>query len=144
MYKIRRPEFRQELQRRDIQIDGYYGYNKRTFIETFFSPYNAPKAQDTKDYIFNKDKYDYYVDQNIDFIHKTFDEKGNQDNSINQKYDFADLMNIGIKSFQNRPKKYKNFFSKVFSSFAYDSVKGYLGNSEIFYHAINAIVDNPK
>lgn len=167
MYKIRRPEFRLELgglQRRDIQTDGYYDYNKRTFIETFFSPCNAPKTQDTKDYIFNRDKYDYYVDLKIDFIHRPFDENGNQDNSINQKYDFADVMNIGTEPFQNRPEKYKKFYyddsgkiikseakwlreitfenvwdrhsCKVFSSFACDSSKGYLGNSQIFYHTL--------
>lgn len=167
MYKIRRPEFRQEiggLQRRDIQIDGYYDYNKRTFIEQFFSPCNAPQTQDTKDYIFNRDKYDYYVDLKIDFMHRPFDEKGNQDNSINQIYDFADVMNIGTEPFQNRPEKYKKFYyddsgkiikseakwlreitfenvwdrhsCKVFSSFAFDSSKGYLGNSQIFYHTL--------
>ena len=114
--------------------------------------------------IFNRDKYDYYVDLKIDFVHRPFDEKGNQDNSINQIYDFADVMNIGTEPFQNRPEKYKKFYyddsgkiikseakwlreitfenvwdrhsCKVFSSFAFDSSKGYLGNSQIFYHTL--------
>lgn len=71
-----------------------------------FSPCNAPQAQDTKDYKFNRDKYDYYVDLKIVFMHRLFDEKVYQENSINQIYDFADVMNIGIEPFRNRPEKY--------------------------------------
>ena len=50
-HKIIRPQFRQEigeLKLRDIQIDNYYDYTKRTILETFFSPCNAPQTQDTR------------------------------------------------------------------------------------------------
>lgn len=149
-----RPSFRQEkdnLKRRDLQMDGYYDYDKNTFIETIFSPCNEMKNNDeTYDNILDNDRFDYYVDFKLKFIRRPLDKNGKQDNSINQIYDFVDVMNIGKESFQNDPQSYYdkwmreiNFYNvwdrhscKVYSSFACDSSKGYLGNSQIFYHTI--------
>ena len=97
-----------------------------------------------------KDRYCYYIDFKIDFITRPIDENGKQDNSPNNIYDFVDVMNIGYEPFQNNPDKYLNKWMreiqfenvwdrhscKVYSSFACDSSKGYLGNSQIFYHTI--------
>lgn len=153
---------------RDVQMDGYYDYNRQVFVEKIFSNANNEKTKDISDYIFDADIYDYYIDFKIEFLPRPYDIKTNkQDNSFNQIYDFVDVMNIGKEPFQNDPEKYMdmskpiydkngNFLCyqgkwmreiifenvwdrhacKVYASFATDSSKGYLGNSQVFYPVI--------
>ena len=168
IHKNLRPLFRQEvndLKRRDVQMDGYYDYNKKTFIETIYSPMNEKNNNDSIKNVFDKDRYDYYVDFKIEFIPRPYNKNTNkQDNSFNQIYDFVDVMNIGMEDYQNSPKKYmtsiydnngnlkviggkwmreitfENVWDrhscKVFASFAQESTNGYLGNSQIYFNPI--------
>ena len=91
---IGKPELREEkdsLKRRDIQMDGYYDYNKRTFIEKIYSPCNDINKSVPIDHLIEKDRYCYYIDFKIDFITRPIDENGKQDNSPNNIYDFVDV-----------------------------------------------------
>ncbi len=150
--RVGKPLFSQEKTglrwKRDVQMDGYYDYSRNMFIETIFSPLNEEKKSEDNNLV-DIDRYNYYVDFKIDFVQRPY-ENNVQDNSINQIYDFVDVMNIGRESFQNDPSKYLNKWMrkiefenvwdrhscKVYSSFACDSSKGYLGNSQIFYDTI--------
>ena len=149
---IGKPEFREEkdnLKRRDIQMDGCYDYNRNMFIEKIYSPCNDINKNIPTEHLIEKDRYSYYVDFKINFITRPVVEN-KQDNSPNNIYDFVDVMNIGYEPFQNRPEKYLNKWMreiefenvwdrhscKIYSSFASDSSRGYLGNSQIFYHTI--------
>ena len=131
-----KPYFQQEiekLRRRDIQMDGFYSSERNCFIETIESPKNA----DTET--------EYYVDFKIKFTPRPLN-----DNSQDDIYDFADVMNIGLNPFQNNPDKFNNKWMrkiefenvwdrhsfKIYSSIAEESSKGYLGNSQIFYQPI--------
>ena len=131
-----KPYFQQEiekLRRRDIQMDGFYSSERNCFIETIESPKNA----DTET--------EYYVDFKIKFTPRPLN-----DNSQDDIYDFADVMNIGLNPFQNNPEKFNNKWLrkiefenvwdrhsfKIYSSIAEESSKGYLGNSQIFYQPI--------
>ena len=170
LYREVRPIFVQDEdpRTRDVQMDGYYDYNRQVFIEKIFSNANDEKTKDTSDYIFNTDIYDYYIDFKIEFLPRPYDKSTNkQDNSFNQIYDFVDIMNVGKEPFQNDPEKYMDMTKpildkngnilcyqgkwmreitfenvwdrhscKVFASFATDSSKGYLGNSQVFYPVI--------
>ena len=151
-----KPLFIQEnrkRRKRDIQMDGYYSYERNCFIEVLESPANK-EPKDMLD-AFNKEEYKYYVDLRINFRYRPADDKSLQDES----FDFADVMNIGYGPFQNQPEKYLNIFDevgsrgkwlrkiefenvwdrhscKIYSSIAEESSKGYLGNSQIFYQPI--------
>lgn len=145
---------------RDVGMDGYYNYEKNTFIETFYSPLN----EDTN--YLNKQDNLFYIDFSISFRIRPF-ENGVQDNSLNRLYDFADIMNVGYESFQNNPNKYMDLDSpiedkkgnverfggkwmreivfedvwdrcscKIYSSIAEQSSKGYLGNSKVQFSPI--------
>ena len=118
-------------------MDGFYSSERNCFIETIESPKNA----DTET--------EYYVDFKIKFTPRPLN-----DNSQDDIYDFADVMNIGLNPFQNNPDKYMSDLKgrwmrkiefenvwdrhsfKIYSSIAEESSKGYLGNSQIFYQPI--------
>ena len=130
-------------------MDGCYDYNRNMFIEKIYSPCNDINKNIPTEHLIEKDRYSYYVDFKINFITRPVVEN-KQDNSPNNIYDFVDVMNIGYEPFQNRPEKYLNKWMreiefenvwdrhscKIYSSFASDSSRGYLGNSQIFYHTI--------
>ena len=148
-----KPLFVQEKKkrrRRDIQMDGYYRYDRNCFIEVIDSSANK-EPKDLLD-TFNKEEYKYYIDLRINFRYRPIGDELLQDDS----YDFADVMNIGYGPFQNHPEKYLNINNevgsrgkwmrkiefenvwdrhscKVFSSIAEESSKGYLGNSQKFF-----------
>ena len=156
------PEFEQEqIDNRDIQMDGYYDYDKKTFIETIYSPKNIDThiSNNIDEQLENKS---FYIDFKIEFTPRPI-VNGKQNNSPNSIYDFADVFNIGKEAFQNDVDKYmlkykkedgseeyvgkwqrqltfENVWdrhsAKIYSSFATDNSKGYLGNSQIFYHTI--------
>ena len=140
---------------KDVGMDGYYNYEKNTFIETIYSPLN----EDTN-YLNKQDNF------SISFRIRPF-ENGVQDNSLHRLYDFADVMNVGYESFQNNPNKYMDLDSpiedkkgnveryegkwmreivfkdvldrcscKMYSSIAEQSSKGYLGNSKVQFSRI--------
>ena len=131
-----RPYFRQEKEkqrRRDIQMDGRYYSERNCFVEIIESPTNAEGEENM-----------YYVDLRINFNPRP------SNDSTNETYDFADVMNIGDQFFQNSPNKYlgkwlrkiefENVWDrqpcKVYSSIAEDSSKGYLGSSHIDFQPI--------
>lgn len=149
-----RPYFQQEiekLRRRDIQMDGYYSYERNCFVEVIESPKNA-EPQSVLDEL-DTENYKYYVDIRITFTPRP-DSKESQEGI----YDFADVMNVGYKPFQNDPNKYlfinsEGFIGKwcrrlefenvwdrhslkVYSSLAMESARGYLGDSQIFFEPI--------
>ena len=70
-------------------MDGFYSSERNCFIETIESPKNA----DTET--------EYYVDFKIKFSPRPLN-----DNSQDDVYDFADVMNIGLNPFQNNPEKF--------------------------------------
>ncbi|KAK8895893.1 hypothetical protein M9Y10_013779 [Tritrichomonas musculus] len=94
----------------DIQMDGYYDYEKNTFVETLFSPLNtklkifikstpeptpepSPTPPPEPTYSPVEDEDDvfcslYYTEFKINFVNTNTDENYNKD-------DFTDLMNIG-------------------------------------------------
>ena len=102
----------------------------------------------------HNDEFKYYVDLQI-----KFKPRPSNDNSTDETYDFADVMNIGDHFFQNHLDKYLSYYPdigyvgkwmrkiefenvwdrqscKVYSSIAEDSSKGYLGNSQIDFQPI--------
>ena len=136
--KVHAPFLIQEsegLRRRDVQMDGYYDYDKKVFIETIYSPTN--------------DEVDgqFYVDFRLKFEFRSIDAQ--QENYPYRRYDFADVMNIGFEPSQNHPNKYINnnpkwmrelmfenvwdrHSCKVYSSIAEES-HGFIGNSQKDY-----------
>ena len=145
----------------DIQMDGYYDYDKNTFIETLFSPTNThinsyvanpdykptPTPEPIPPYIKIEDNVNtslYYVDFKINFLEKT-----NTDENY-RRYDFADVMNIGNEPYQNKPEQYQNkwlrridFYNvwdrhscKIYSSIAEQASHNYIGGSSIYFTPI--------
>ncbi len=145
----------------DIQMDGYYDYDKNTFIETLFSPTNThinsyvanpdykptPTPEPNPPYIKIEDNVNtslYYVDFKINFLEKT-----NTDENY-RRYDFADVMNIGNEPYQNKPEQYQNkwlrridFYNvwdrhscKIYSSIAEQASHNYIGGSSIYFTPI--------
>ncbi len=145
----------------DIQMDGYYDYDKNTFIETLFSPTNThinsyvanpdykptPTPEPNPPYIKIEDNVNtslYYVDFKINFLEKT-----NTDENY-RRYDFADVMNIGNEPYQNKPEQYQNkwlrridFYNvwdrhscKVYSSIAEQASHNYIGSSSVYFTPI--------
>ncbi len=128
------PIFRQDKidrSRNDFQMDGYYDYDKKAFIETIFSPQNLEKSIKSKpSFIYMAPEItDYeeiptptptptpkpipgendfvelglfYVDFNIKFI------ESDRTDSNYKNTDFADLFNIGDEPYQNNPYKFNN------------------------------------
>ena len=146
----------------DIQMDGYYDYDKNTFIETLFSPINTkinyyienpeyiptptPTPTPIPPYIKIEDDFNpnlYYVDFKINFLEKNTDENY-------RRFDFADVMNIGNETFQNKPEQYQNKWlrridfinvwdrhsCKVYSSIAEQASHNYIGNSSVSFNPI--------
>ena len=130
----------------DVRMDGYYNYDKNTFVETLFSPLNAkhkiyiqttPEPTPVED---NDDLFGslYYTEFNIKFIYANTDEKYNKD-------DFTDLMNIGYTPHQNHLDIYRDkwlerldFYNvwdrqpcKIYSSIADKSAHNYIGDSSV-------------
>ena len=104
VYREMRPTFVQvdDPKTSDVQMDGYYDYDKQVIIEKIFSNANDEKTKDISDYIFNTDIYDYYINFKIEFLPRPYDKITNkQDNSFNQIHDFVYIMNVGKESFQN-------------------------------------------
>lgn len=114
-------------------MDGRYYSERNCFVEIIESPTNAEGEENM-----------YYVDLRINFNPRP------SNDSTNETYDFADVMNIGDQFFQNSPNKYlgkwlrkiefENVWDrqpcKVYSSIAEDSSKGYLGSSHIDFQPI--------
>ena len=144
----------------DIQMDGYYDYDKNTFIETLFSPINThinsyianpdykptPTPEPNPPYIKIEDNVNtslYYVDFKINFLEKNTDENY-------RRFDFVDVMNIGNESYQNKPEQFQNkwlrridFYNvwdrhscKVYSSIAEQASHQYIGSSSVFFTPI--------
>ena len=113
----------------DFQMDGYYDYDKKAFIETIFSPQNLEKntiskpsfiymAPEITDYeptptptptpkpIPGENDFVelglYYVDFKINF------RESDRTDSNYKNTDFADLFNIGDKPYQNNPYDFNN------------------------------------
>ena len=122
---------KQAADKREVQWDGGYNNNANCFVETIFSPRN-------------ENEYDsYYVDIALDF--ETVKDK---DGKL-IRTDFMDIMNIGDGPFENKPEQYKhfqrqmNFYNvwdrhscKVCASFANDSNRNYVGNSQSLFNPI--------
>ena len=144
----------------DVQMDGYYDYEKNTFVETLFSPLNTklkayiqsepeptpepspdPPPDPTCSPVEDEDDVFcsfYYTEFKIHFVNTNTDENYNKD-------DFTDLMNIGYKPHQNHPDNYKDkwlerldFYNvwdrqpcKIFSSIAEQSAHNYIGDSSV-------------
>ena len=89
---------------RDVQMDGYYDYDKKVYVETIYSP-NNEKPKTFLDVVHTSERK-YYTDFKIDFNIRPYDENNIQINSPYRRYDFADVMNIGMDPNQNRPDKY--------------------------------------
>lgn len=146
----------------DIQMDGYYDYDKNSFIETIFSPINqqinsyienpeykptpTPTPEPIPPYIKIEDDINpslYYVDFKINFIEKSTDENY-------RRFDFADVMNIGNEPYQNKPEQFQNkwlrridFYNvwdrhscKVYSSIAEQASHNYIGSSSVYFTPI--------
>ena len=144
----------------DIQMDGYYDYDKNTFIETLFSPINTqidyyienpdyiptPTPTPIPPYLKVEDNVNvnlYNVDFKINFVEKNTDENY-------RRFDFADVMNIGNESFQNKPEQYQNKWlrridfinvwdrhsCKIYSSIAEQASHNYIGNSSVSFNPI--------
>lgn len=144
----------------DVQMDGYYDYEKNTFAETLFSPLNAklkahilskpehipepsptPTPEPTYSPVVEEDDVFgsiYYTEFKINFANTNTDE-----NYI--KGDFTGLMNIGNMPYQNHPDNYKDkwleqldFYNvwdrqpcKIYSSIAEQSAHNYIGDSSV-------------
>ena len=133
---------KQDTLDREVQWDGEYNSKANCFVETIFSPRNENKSDD------------YYVDIALDFdIY--YDVEGNL-----IRTDFMDIMNIGDdERFENNYEQYihyqrqMNFYNvwdrhscKVCASFANDSNRNYVGNSQslfnpIKYYKVNSTSD---
>ncbi|KAK8843127.1 hypothetical protein M9Y10_025320 [Tritrichomonas musculus] len=107
----------------DVQMDGYYDYEKNTFVETLFSPLNTklkayiqseqeptpepsptPLPEPTYSPVEEEDDVFgslYYTEFKINFANTNTDENYNKD-------DFTDLMNIGYMPYQNHHDNYKD------------------------------------
>ena len=134
---------------RDVQMDGYYDYNKKMFIETIYSAANELKEdevdEDDKNKLCN-------VEIAIKFKYRHYDKNNKEQyNEPHVKCDFADIMNVGFEPFQNDPNNYMDITDdkvegkwmkeikfenvwdrhscKVYSSIAEETSKGYVGNS---------------
>ena len=132
---------KQDTKNREAQWDGGYDNDANCFVETRFSPRN------------NNPEDNYYVDISLDF-ETEYDKDGKL-----IRTDFMDIMNIGDGPFENEPEQYKyyqrqmNFYNvwdrhscKVCASFANDSNRNYVGNSQslfnpIKYYKVNSTSD---
>lgn len=117
----------------DVMADGYYDYDKKTFIEKISSYHNSEPQSP------------YYIDMMLDFPHRYGDDFG----KIDRKYDFEDLFNISAEKGANEYTKYKNVWlreivfrdvwdrhsCKIYSSIA-ESSNGYIGNTTIYFNPI--------
>ena len=123
----------------DVLTDGYYDYDKKTYIELITSPHNT--NPDSK----------YYVEFQLDFESR----EGHDPTVKDRAYDFEDMFNIGYEPFQNSIYKLKNapavsrwfreirfeniwdrHSCKIYSSFGTSSCNGYVGNTTVVYNPI--------
>ena len=89
--------------RLDLQLDGYYDYQNLKRVQEIYAITNR---YDSDQYgVMAKNNLIYYVDISISFYPRSVI-NGIQDNTIDQKYDFVDVFNIGINAYQNNPAKY--------------------------------------
>ena len=117
----------------DVMADGYYDYDKKTYIEKISSHHNSDPESP------------YYIDMMIGFEHRY----GDNFNKIDRKFDFEDLFNISAEKGANEYTKYQNkwlreitFYDvwdrhscKIYSSIA-ESSNGYIGNTTIYFDPI--------
>ncbi|KAK8836129.1 hypothetical protein M9Y10_039942 [Tritrichomonas musculus] len=106
----------------DIMTDGFYDYERKTYVERMSSRHNNDK------------KSPYYIDISLVFPHRTADDFG----KIDRKYDFEDVFNISAEEGANYYNKYRyewlrevNFYNvwdrhscKIYSSFGNQSNRG--------------------
>ena len=118
----------------DIMTDGFYDYERKTYIEKMSSRHNYDK------------KSPYYIDISLVFPHRTVEDFG----KIDRKYDFEDVFNISAEEGANYYNKYQyewlrevNFYNvwdrhscKIYSSFGNQSNRGYVGNTTIYFNPI--------
>ena len=119
----------------DIQMDGYYDYDKKAFVETLFSPQNLelvkPIILHPPEYIAPGIDDDFlttptppptalptpeptpevneYIDLGVCYVDFKINFAQKMDSDTNYvRSDFINVMNIGNKSYQNNPDDYQN------------------------------------